>query len=136
MFVSVVVTAAPVAERRANRGQRMRFPNDENGDVLRRMAADGVDLASPRVVDFEHVFPSEASAKQFYDTVKETVLEAKLLRSELNGERWEVQCRQRMIPTHTAITDTEVRLGAVAKHFGGHSDGWGSLSNPDGTPTE
>ena len=115
----------------------MRFPNDENGDVLRRMAADGVDLVSLRVVDFEHAFPSEVSAKQFHDAVKGTVLDAKLMGPEPNGKRrWEVQCRQRMIPTHAAITEMEERLGDVAKRFGGHSDGWGSLSNPDGTPAE
>lgn len=54
-----------------------------------------------------------------------------------NGDRgWEVQCRQRMIPTHAAISGTEARLAALAEQFGGHADGWGSMSNPDGSPAE
>jgi Protein of unknown function (DUF1260). len=47
-----------------------------------------------------------------------------------------VQRRQRMIPTHAAITETETRLATVANRFGGYPDGWGSMSNPDGSPTE
>lgn len=86
------------------------FPNDENSDVLRRLAPRGVDLISPRVVDFEHCFPEEASAVAFYEAVRATVLEARLIGPEPeHGNGWEVQCRQRMIPTHAAITDTEQR---------------------------
>jgi hypothetical protein len=113
------------------------FPYDENGDVLRRMAAAGVDLVSPRVLDFEHCFPDEESAKRFCDAVSGTVLEARLIRpNSAKGTGWEVQCRQRMIPTHAAITGTETRLAAVANRFGGYPNGWGSMSNPDGSPTE
>lgn len=98
---------------------------------------DGVDLASPRVVDFEHCFPDEQSAKRFYGAVVRTVLEARLIPPDpAHGSGWEVECRQRMIPTHAAITETESRLAAIANQFGGYPDGWGSLSNPDGSPTK
>lgn len=56
------------------------FPDDENGDVLRQIAAAGVDLVSPRVLAFEHCFPNAQSAKRFYDAVSGTVLEARLIR--------------------------------------------------------
>jgi hypothetical protein len=111
------------------------FPNDENGDVLRRMAAQGIDLVSPRVIDFEHCFPDEPAARAFLATVLPTVAEARLIRPDpKNGSGWEVQCRDRMVPTHAAITETERRLADVAARFGGYADGWGSLSNPDGSP--
>jgi hypothetical protein len=111
------------------------FPDDENGEVLRRMAATGVDLVSPRVMDFEHCFPNEHSARAFHEAVRETVLKARLIPPEpKEGSGWEVQCRQRMIPTHAAITETEAKLAAVARKFGGYPDGWGTLSNPDGSP--
>lgn len=113
------------------------FPDDENGAVLRRMAAAGADLVSPRVVDFEHCFPDEKSATRFYAAVSGTVLEAILIPPDKeDGNGWEVQCRQRMIPTHANITETEMRLGAIAYQFGGYPDGWGTMSNPDGSPTE
>ena len=49
---------------------------------------------------------------------------------------WEVQCRQRMVPTHAAITQTETRLAAIAEQFDGYANGWGSMSNADGSPAE
>jgi hypothetical protein len=111
------------------------FPDDENGDVLRAMAARGIDLMSPRLVDFEHCFPDEAAARGFFEAVAETVFAAELLAPEPEDERgWEVQCRERMIPSHAAITQTEQRLADVAAQFGGHADGWGFLSNEDGSP--
>jgi hypothetical protein len=45
--------------------QAMEFPDDENGDVLRRMAANGDDLSLPRNIDFTVVFPIESTAQQF-----------------------------------------------------------------------
>jgi len=113
------------------------FPDDENGNVLRRLAARGVDLGSPRVMDFEHRFPDQASAVGFYEAIQETVLEARIIQPDTeDGSGWEAQCRQRMIRTQSAITDTEQRLTAVAGRFGGYPDGSGTLSKPDGSPAE
>ena len=113
------------------------YPDVENGDVLRRMAAMGADLTSPRVVDFEHCFPDEVSARAFQRAVVATVLQATVISPEPDGgPDWEVQCKVRLIPTHDAITSTELRLARVAQDFGGSPDGWGSLSKPDGSPAE
>ena len=114
------------------------FPDDENGQALRSMAEQGVDLDSPRIMDFEHVFPKEASARGFNDAVAGTVLDTIIYEPEDNEQGaetgWEVQCRVRMVPTHTDITATESRLAAVAERFGGQADGWGTMSSPDGSP--
>jgi hypothetical protein len=113
------------------------FPDDDNGAVLQRMAEGGTDLVSPRIVDFEHCFPDEASARGFLAVVKDLVLEAKLKSPDPENESgWEVQCRERMVPTHEAITNTELRLAAIAAQFQGYPDGWGSLSNADGSPAQ
>jgi hypothetical protein len=112
-----------------------RFPDDENGAVLRDMAAQGIDLVSLRRMDFEHCFPNEAAARKFLAAVVGTVQGAELFPPDPDqGSGWEVQCRARMVPTHAAITETEQRLAEVAARFGGYADGWGSLSNPDGSP--
>jgi len=65
----------------------------------------------------------------------QSALEVRLIRPDLDSDRgWEVQCRERMVPSHAAITLTEGRLANIAERFGGYADGWGSLSNPDGSP--
>ncbi len=58
------------------------------------------------------------------------------LPDESTGRSWEVRCRKRMVPTHAAITKTEAELDAMAQTFGGHADGWGMLSNRDGSPAD
>ena len=40
----------------------MEFPDDENGDVLRRMAANGDDLTRPRNIDFTVVSERKCGA--------------------------------------------------------------------------
>lgn len=112
-------------------------PYDENADVLQNMAASGVDLVQPRVIDFEHCFPDKASAEQFQAAVANSVLSATLFEADetLDGS-WGVQCKVRMTPTCASITDTEQRLAGLAEQLGGQPDGWGSMSNPDGSPLE
>jgi len=87
------------------------------------------------MIDFEHCFPDEAGARGFLAAIERTVREAKLIPPDPeDGNGWEVQCRELMVPTHAAITETERRLADIAERFGGYADGWGSLSNSDGTP--
>ena len=79
----------------------------------------------------------EALAQGFCRAVADTVFDAILSAPEPDeGVEWEVQCRERMVPTHANITATETRLAEVAEEFGGYPDGWGSLSNPDGSPAD
>jgi hypothetical protein len=44
------------------------YPNDANGDVLRRMQARGDDLARPRNIDFTVVFVDAVSAEHLQNT--------------------------------------------------------------------
>lgn len=45
--------------------QKALIPDDENGDVLRRMLDDGDDLTLARPIDFFHVFAEESDAQDF-----------------------------------------------------------------------
>ncbi|MBD9390026.1 ribonuclease E inhibitor RraB [Agrobacterium sp. AGB01] len=38
------------------------LPDDVNGDVLRRLVAEGDNLSVPRTIDFQIIFPDEKSA--------------------------------------------------------------------------
>jgi hypothetical protein len=44
---------------------KLEFPDDENGAVLRRMQTDGDDLSRPRAIDFEHQFSNKPDALLF-----------------------------------------------------------------------
>lgn len=45
------------------------LPNDENGDVLRRMLAAGDNLSAPRDINFSAILPDEKSARLYAERI-------------------------------------------------------------------
>ncbi|MHC4956824.1 MAG: ribonuclease E inhibitor RraB [Planctomycetota bacterium] len=101
----------------------MTFPNDTNGDVLRRMAASGDDLTKPRDVDFVHVMPDRRSAVKMAGRAKPLGYATRVMRSDDGA--WETLCTIHMVPDHAAITAREKELADLARSFDGYADGWG-----------
>jgi hypothetical protein len=105
------------------------FPDDENGDVLRRMLLNGDDLSSPRDIDFSIIFPHENSAMLFaeriipdFDKVSHSEMET------TQSLKWEVTVTRHMLPTHGGITEIEEFLAGAATPLGGKNDGWGCFN--------
>lgn len=107
----------------------MKYPDDANGDALRRMEEAGDDLTRPRDVEFTVVFPNENKAKQFADHVSALGYAAS---AELTGTvadfPWDVIVVKHMVPSHKEIGAIEDSLQHAADIFGGRNDGWGCLS--------
>ena len=109
----------------------MNYPNDDNGDALRRMEAEGDNLARPRNIDFSVVFPDESSAKQFAEHFRREGYTASVdLAQTVKEFPWDVVVVRNMTPSHEEITDFETVLQEVADIHGGHNDGWGCFSAP------
>jgi hypothetical protein len=107
--------------------KKFQFPDDENGDVLRRMQTNGDDLSSPRTVDFEHQFAKKSDALLFLTKVCGGDTKVSISRAG-QADIWDVQVSIFMVPTHSAITEAEIRLGNIARKFSGSSDGWGCFN--------
>lgn len=101
------------------------FPNDSNGNTLRRLDASGDRLNEPRDIDFSHLFQEEYAAMQFAVAVQRT--DFKRVRREFSQTKhaWDVCVTVFMLPTHAAITATESKLKAIAREFHGRADGRG-----------
>jgi hypothetical protein len=113
------------------------IPDDENGDVLRRMVARGDDLSRPRIVDFTHVFATEATAGAFFAKAKAEGLFAVVeMTGTAEGLPWDVVIEHALAPSHAAVTTLELRLAAMAESFGGRADGWGCESVIDDEPLQ
>ena len=105
------------------------FPDDENGDVLRRMVARGDDLSRPRIVDFTHVFATETAARAFAAKAEAEGLFAVIEMTETAEDwPWDVVVEHALTPSHAAVTALELRLAEMAERFGGRADGWGCES--------
>ena len=107
----------------------MAFPDDENGDVLRRMEATGDDLTRSRNVDFTVVFPNETTAERFAAHFRELGYAASIeFTQTAEGHPWDVVVVKHMAPSLEEIGTFEAMLRGVATPLGGRNDGWGCFS--------
>ncbi|WNL45771.1 ribonuclease E inhibitor RraB [Dyella sp. BiH032] len=103
-----------------------RFPDDENGQVLSQMAADGDDLSIPREIDFAVIFPTEEAALKFATHLLKNGQKVSFSEYEEHDELpWQVLAHPFMEPTHENISGYEDLLAKEALAFGGRNDGWG-----------
>ncbi|GAA3766558.1 ribonuclease E inhibitor RraB [Terriglobus aquaticus] len=108
-----------------------KFPDDENGDVLRRMQAGGDDLQTARAVNFSVVFPTRTAAERFADTFRHSSFTVEVEEwDSQTGHNWDVTITRFMAPSHDAITAFEQELDELAAPLGGRNDGWGCFRLP------
>lgn len=104
----------------------MQFPDDDNGEALRNMAASGDDLSKSRVIDFSVVFKDLQAAQRFQSQVQETDVTVTI--DADSAGQVDVTVSRHMVPTHAAISDFEAMLDHVASPLGGRNDGWGCFA--------
>ena len=104
----------------------MNFPNDDNGDVLRKMHEDGDDLSKSRIIDFNHIFSERRQALSFVEKVLEEDFRI-CVSFYASRKVWQATVSKYMLPIHGEITQIETTLARSAVLFGGESDGWGCM---------
>lgn len=102
------------------------FPDDENGDVLRRMVEHGDDITQPRTIDFCFVFADRIRALEFAALIEERDMVVCISYYE-ERDGWEVVVQRYMLPTHEDVTRLEHSLTQRAESVGGEADGWGCM---------
>ena len=122
------------------------YPDDADGAVLADLAARGVEMSSPLLIEFAVAAPDEGSANAIakamraagYDTeicFDEGELEEEDLDEddELDpddeefGPSWTVFANVSMIPEYDEIMRIQADLDRIAGPHGGQADGWGTL---------
>jgi Regulator of ribonuclease activity B len=115
----------------------MIHPNDDTGDALRRLEADGDDLTRARNIDFTVVFPDELNAERFAEYFRERGHVVSVERSEVEeGPSWDVTVVNKMAPSHAGIADFENILQEVADTLDGKNDDWGCFAEPAKPPLD
>ncbi len=104
------------------------YPNDADGDALRRVASSGNDMDQPMRVDFPVVLPDEATAQQFAEVARLHGYVPELYKDD-EMENWDVICVKEIVLTYDAAVTAQDELNTLSKPFGGYSDGWGTLGN-------
>ncbi len=108
----------------------MKFPNDENGELLREMHEAGLDLSQPRDIDFFAFFKTKKDAEAMVAalTADSDVVNTSLEHNEIQDD-WDLSCTFKMVPTHAAITLRELSFTKLAEKHNGEGDGWGAMED-------
>jgi hypothetical protein len=117
------------------------FPDDADGEALAALAAEGIDLSQPLVLDFFVAAPDERSALAIAASVKKAGYRAEIdfdegesdedgeidLEDEEFGPSWTVRSTIEMVPDYKRIIQIQSDLDRVAQPHGGKADGWGAM---------
>ena len=102
-------------------------PEEENAEVLRRMAADGDSLLNKRDIEFNHLFSQADGASDFLEAAKAKGYQRGPREYWNEQMAWLTAIRIRMVPTLEEITAIELELAEIASEFEGRPDGWGCM---------
>ena len=96
-----------------------------NAEILAGMERDGSDLTPLRPVDFSHIFPNEACAKDFANHCEGDGLKIDVIETDRVECPWDVTVTLEIEPSAANVTSWEERLDILAQTYEGRADGWG-----------
>lgn len=117
------------------------YPDDADGAVLAELAAQGVDMSRPLMIEFPVAAPDEESANKTFQALTNAGYDCEVEFDEGEpdedgeidpddeefGPSWTVFASVRMIPEYDEIVRIQAELDRLARPFGGISDGWGVM---------
>src|SRR5260370_39479790 len=105
----------------------MDFPNDADGDALRRVA-ERSDMSKPMDIDFAVDVPSKKSGEEVQRLAAQRGFRPILYFDETD-QRWTCYCSNRMVPTYEPIIAAQKELDELIAPFDGYSGGVGTPGN-------
>lgn len=109
-------------------GSSLTMPDDETGEALRRIAADGSDLQRPLKMDFFLAVPSEAMGREVALRVHPLGFETSV-EEDAESSTWTCYATKTIVPVYSTVVAIEQQLDAIARECGGHADGFGTFGN-------
>lgn len=102
------------------------YPNDADGDELRKVADSGADMSRPMVIDFSFDVPDERTARRVAEVAATHGFDPSI--SEDDGS-WSVHCSKSMLATYEGVVAVRVELNELLRSYGATYDGWGTFGN-------
>ena len=104
------------------------LPHDDDGNVLRSLAANGSDLSKEMEIDFMVLVPDRDIGLAFSEKVSPLGFRTEVEREAVSG-RWTCYCTRIMIPSYDEIIEVQKKLGDLGRDYKACPDGWGTLGN-------
>jgi hypothetical protein len=109
----------------------MKYPDDVNGDVFRRMEENNFDFSKKHKVEFFAVYATEeeadAVAKYFLKYEKEDQKLVTIETRPYDEGGMELKIENYMLVTYQNVSDFENELQNITNKYEGYLDGWGVL---------
>jgi regulator of RNase E activity RraB len=105
---------------------RNAFPKDDDGEVLYRLAAKGIDLSIKREIEFYCYAEDENTAKQIVADLSSYGYESSVFESDREGGsgRFSVYSSISMVPKYELIVLEQKRLDLILESYNTNCDGW------------
>ena len=103
-----------------------KYPDDADGNALKRIADDGVDMTKPLTIEFQIAVPDEAIANSVVNDIKKEGYSSKKDHDEVDDE-WLIICPIEIVPSYDNIVSTQQRLERLISSSNAQLVGWGVL---------
>lgn len=105
-----------------------KFPNDEDGQVLKMLYKEGLDFKELHNVDFFVAVPDKKSGESVLKALGDNGFNCELEQDEESKE-WTCYCFVEMLLIHEDIVNIQKQLDELSKPYDGYSDGWAVMVN-------
>ena len=107
--------------------EMFKYPDDADGNALKRIADDGVDMTKPLTIEFQiAAVPDEAIANSVVNDIKKEGYSSKKDHDEADDE-WLIICPIEIVPSYDNIVSTQQRLERLISSSNAQLVGWGVL---------
>ena len=104
----------------------MNWPNDADGDVLRRMKQADFDFGKPCTIDFNVDFDEWPPSEAAIHTLKREYQSAKVFEPTSEDEGY-IQFQLHELLTYELVVGTQEHVTAMMEPYGGRCESWGVL---------
>jgi len=111
------------------------FPDDADGDALRRVASLGSDMSRPMEIDFFVAVPDRQAGEQVAQLASLRGYRTRVVEDgdeEEDGEvgdTWTCYSTKPMLATYDGVVAAQQELDEISYSYEGRSDGWGTPGN-------
>jgi hypothetical protein len=106
----------------------MDYPNDSDGESLRKVAEAGADMSLPMTIDFSVDVPDERAARAIAELVSTHGFDPSISDNAGSGA-WSVYCSKTMLATYEGVVAVQAQLNELSKPHAGRCEGWQTFGN-------
>jgi hypothetical protein len=112
------------------RQKMAKYPDDADGDALRRIAEHGSNMDEPMKIEFSIDVPSELAGIAVAERATTLGYEPDLFHDD-ESDRWSVYCGKQMLANYENVVSSQLELNKIAAEHDSHCDGWLTRGNRD-----